>query len=195
MNIRQITFSRDAGRKLVCPWQIAPLLDNFFRPLIHNPRRLFGPYVRTGMTVLDVGCGAGFASMGLAELVGKEGRVISADLQPQMLDMVSKRAVKAGLENRIRTHLCTSNRVGIDAELDFAVAFFMLHEVPDSYVFLSELYNLLKTGGMVFLAEPKVHVTGRKFERSIREARSIGFTALKRPAVRFGRAVLLGKRV
>ena len=41
----------------VCPWQIVRLFDNFLRPLVHNPRKLFGPYVRKGMTVLDIGCG------------------------------------------------------------------------------------------------------------------------------------------
>jgi ubiquinone/menaquinone biosynthesis C-methylase UbiE len=194
MNTERLTCSPCPGEKLICPWQIVPIMDNFLRPLIHNPQRLFGPYVRTGMTVLDVGCGAGFASMGLAELIGEEGLVISADLQPEMLAMVRKRAIKAGLDHRIHTHVCESNRIGIETQLDFALAFFMLHEVPDARVFLNEVYNLLKTGGLVFLAEPKVHVRRRRFEQVVREAESVGFTVLKRPAVRFGRAVLLAKR-
>ena len=33
-----------------------------------------------GNKVLDVGCGAGFASLGLAKLVGESGLVIAADL-------------------------------------------------------------------------------------------------------------------
>ena len=193
MNSKQVACSPDTKEKLICPWQIVPLFDNFLRPLIHNPRRLFRPYVRTGMTVLDVGCGAGFASLGLADLVGEEGLVISADIQPEMLDMVKKRAVRAGLGNRIRTHICGSNCIGVEAELDFAVAFFMLHEVPDARAFLEELYTLLKTGGRLFLAEPIIHVSRRKFEQVVEEAQSIGFTVSKRPSVRFGRAVLLLK--
>jgi len=168
-------------------------MDNLLRPLIHNPLKLFRPYVRAGMTVMDVGCGAGFASLGLADLVGEEGQVISVDLQSKMLDMLKKRAAKAGLDSRIHTHLCATNRIGIEAELDFAVAFFMLHEVPDDRAFLEELYTLLKTGGMFFLTEPKVHVGRRKFELAIEKAQSVGFTVMKRPAVRFGRAVLLVK--
>ena len=193
MNTKQVARSPAIEEKLICPWQIVPLMDNFLRPLIHNPRRLFGPYVRVGVTVLDVGCGAGFASLGLADLVGEEGLVISADLQPKMLDMVKKRAAKAGFHNRICTHLCGSNRIGVEAQLDFAVAFFMLHEVPDARAFLEELYDLLKTGGLFFLAEPKIHVSRRKFEQVVEEAQSVGFTVLKRPAVIFGRAVLLLK--
>lgn len=193
MNTKQIICLPGAGEKLICPWQFAPLMDNFLRPLIHNPRRLFRPYVRIGMTVLDVGCGAGFASLGLADLVGEEGLVISADLQPKMLDFVKKRAAKAGLDNRIRTHRCDSNRIGVDEKLDFAVAFFMFHEVPDALAFLEELYSLLKSDGLFFLTEPKFHVSRRKFEEVVQKAQSIGFNVLKRPAVRFGRAVLLKK--
>ncbi len=193
MNTKLLACLPTPGRKLVCPWQIVPLMDNALRPLVHNPQKLFRPYVRKGMTVLDVGCGGGFASLGLADLVGEEGLVISADLQSRMLDMVKKKAARAGFDNRIRTHLCKAERIGLDAELDFAVAFFMLHEVPDARDFLDELYSLFKTGGMLFLAEPLVHVSRRKFEEVVRIAQSAGFTLLKRPYVRLGRAVLLCK--
>ena len=193
MNTKQITCSNDNKGGLVCPWQFAPFMDNLLRPLIHNPLKLFRPYVRAGMTVIDVGCGAGFASLGLADLVGEDGQVISVDLQPKMLEMVKRRAARAGLDSRIRTHRCAASHIGVEAELDFAVAFFMLHEVPDDRAFLEELYTLLKTGGMFFLVEPKVHVGRRKFERAIEKAQSVGFTVMKRPFVRFGRAVLLVK--
>lgn len=193
MNSEQVNYSPITERKYICPWQIAHVIDNSVRPLIHNPRKLFGPYVREGMVVLDVGCGAGFASLGLAELVGERGRVISADLQPKMLDIVKKRATKVGLSNRIRIHRCESNRIGVYEELDFVVAFFMLHEVPDSRAFLEELYALLKPDGRLFLSEPKIHVSRRNFEQIVKEAQSIGFSVLERPIVRIGMTVVLGK--
>jgi ubiquinone/menaquinone biosynthesis C-methylase UbiE len=193
MNSKQVPRSPANGDKLICPWQLGPLIDNFLRPLIHNPRKLFGPYVKTGMTVLDVGCGAGFASLGLADLVGDEGLVISADLQPEMLDMVKKRVARAGLGNRIRVHRCDCNRIGVEEELDFAVAFFMLHEVTDAGAFLEEIYTLLRPGGRLFLTEPIVHVSRRNFEQMVQEAQAIGFTVSERPSVRFGMTVLLVK--
>jgi ubiquinone/menaquinone biosynthesis C-methylase UbiE len=193
MNFNKIGSSLFIEEKLVCPWQLAPVFDNFLRPLIHNPRKLFRPYVSAGMTVLDIGCGAGFASLGLADLVGEEGLVISADLQPEMLAIVEKRAARAGMRNRIKTHRCQSGSIGIEEELDFAVAFFMVHEVPDSHAFLQELYTLLRQGGRLFLTEPIVHVSRRNFENFIKQAQSIGFTISERPSVRFGRTVLLIK--
>ena len=193
MNIEHTCDSIIQEKKLICPWQLAPLLDNFLRPLIHNPRKMFAPYVSQGMTVLDMGCGAGFASLGLAELVGEEGLVIAADIQPKMLSFVEERAIKAGLYNRIRVHLCEANRIGVRERLDFAVAFFMVHEVPDTWALLEEIFKLLKTGGEFFLAEPKIHVKSSDFWQLVQDAHTIGFKVAEKPRVRFGQTVLLVK--
>ena len=193
MNSQQVCYSPDEKKKPVCPWQLAPLIDNYLRPLIHNPRKLFAPYVEQGMTVLDVGCGAGFASLGLAKLVGKNGLVIAADLQPKMLSIVKDRAVRAGLSDRIRIHVCGPNKIGIHEELDFALAFFMLHEVPDTKTFIEEVFTLLKRGGRFFLTEPMIHVKSRYFEQLVSVAQGVGFKVTERPRVRFGNTVLLMK--
>ena len=178
-------------KKTVCPWQLAPIIDNRLRPLFHNPDKIFAPYVAKGMTVLDVGCGAGFTSLGLARLVGAEGLVIVADLQSKMLSMVQDRANRAGLSDRIRTHLCSPDHIGVREELDFAVAFFMVHEVPDLPAFLDEVFTLLKTGGFFFITEPKIHVGLVAFRRILSEAQIVGFEIADRPKVVFGQTVLL----
>jgi len=193
MNTEQIQNEQTIERKLVCPWRMAPTIDNFLRPLIHNPRKLFGPYVKPGMTVMDVGCGGGFASLGLARLVGNEGLVISADLQREMLEIVQERAMKMGLAGRIRIHLCEANRIGVRDNLDFAVALFMVHEVPNSKAFLEEIFTLLVPGGKLFIAEPIIHVSRSDFERTVQEAVLTGFEKYRRPAIRIGRAVVLEK--
>ena len=193
MNIEHACDSLRQEKKLICPWQLAPLLDNFLRPLIHNPRKMFAPYVSQGMTVLDIGCGSGFTSLGLAELVGEEGLVIAADIQPKMISFVEARAIKAGLHDRIRTHLCEANRIGVQERVDFAVAFFMVHEVPNKWTLLGEIFKLLKTGGRFFLAEPKVHVKSNDFKQLVQDAQSIGFKVAEKPRVRFGQTVLLVK--
>ena len=193
MNIEQIYSPLIFKKKIVCPWQLAPLIDNRLRPLVHNPQKIFAPYVAKGMIVLDVGCGAGFTSLGLAKLVGEEGLVIAADLQSKMLRMVKERARREGLADRIRIHLCSRDRIGLQEKLDFAVAFFMVHEVPDVQAFLQEVYTLLKPGGRFFITEPKIHVGLLAFQQILREAQVIGFEITERPSVRFGQAVLLIK--
>ncbi|HEY48821.1 MAG TPA: class I SAM-dependent methyltransferase [Dehalococcoidia bacterium] len=193
MEAEQVHDSQREKTTLVCPWQIVRLFDNVLRPLVHNPRKLFGPYVREGMTVLDIGCGRGFASLGLAKLVGEDGLVISADLQPEMLEMVRARAARAGLSTRIRIHHCETDRIGVKEELDFVVAFFMVHEVPDTRRFFEEIFQMLRPGCRLFFAEPIVHVSKRDFERTVQEAQSIGFEVSERTGIRIGRAVVLEK--
>ena len=54
----------------VCPWWGGYFIDNPLRRLLHNPEKIIGPYVRPGMTVMDVGCGMGFCSIAMAKIVG-----------------------------------------------------------------------------------------------------------------------------
>lgn len=181
------------GHAIVCPWWLVKSFDNVFRRFFHDPRKLFGPYVGQGMTALDVGCGGGFASLGLARLVGESGRVIAADLQPEMLDIVSRRALRAGLSNRVRTHLCAPDRIGVGGPVDFAVAFWMLHEVPDGAAFCTEIAAALAPGGHFFVAEPLFHTTRRYFLNVIEHATEAGLVVFEYPRVALSRAAVFTK--
>ena len=96
----------------VCPWWRAYIFDNPVRRLIQKPEKILGGLIQQGQTVLDIGCGMGFFSLGMARLVGEEGRVISVDLQKKMLDALERRAKRAGLSSRIQVHQCQTNRIG-----------------------------------------------------------------------------------
>ncbi|NTU84989.1 MAG: methyltransferase domain-containing protein, partial [Chloroflexales bacterium] len=72
----------------VCPAALAGGLDNRLRRWLQNPRPILEPYVHAGMTALDIGCGPGFFTLELAQLVGPSGRVIAVDLQADMLEKV-----------------------------------------------------------------------------------------------------------
>lgn len=176
----------------VCPWWAARFtIDTPFRRLIHDPQKIVGPFVAPGMTVLDVGCGVGWFSIPIATMVGDSGRVIAVDLQQPMLDIVRRRAEKANVAARIQTHLCQKNRLGIDASVDFILLFAMLHEVPDSERMLRELRDCLKEDGKLLLAEPPIHVTGKRFASEVAAAKNAGFQVVDQPNVRWARAVLL----
>ena len=143
--------------------------------------------------MLDVGCGGGFASLGLAKLVGNNGKVVSADLQSGMLEIVKKRAEKAKLSDIMDFHVCESHKIGVSGNFDFALAFWMLHETPDYEAFLREIYSILKSGGVFFVADPKLHVSMDYFEETMGKAEQIGFTIAERPKVLLSRAVVLKK--
>ena len=61
----------------VCTWWKAYTFDNPIRKLLHQPHNVLGDYVKADMTVMDVGCGMGHFSIGMAKLVGESGKVIA----------------------------------------------------------------------------------------------------------------------
>jgi len=175
----------------ICPWWLAYTFDNPFRRLLHNPGKMLGPYVTTGMTALDVGCGMGFFSLGLAGLIGVTGRVIAADVQPEMLSIVKKRAEKAGYAERIRLHRSEPDDLGIETTVDFILAFWMVHEVPDANTFFRQIRSCLKPGGRVFIAEPRFHVSSKRFKEILASAQESGLTLRETPGVRLSRSAVL----
>lgn len=180
------------GGNMVCPPWMCFTFDNIFRRLIHNPERMLSPYVDEGNTVLDIGPGKGFFTIPLAGLVGPEGTVIAADLQQPMLDAIMKRARRANLADRVALHLTGSDTLGVDRNIDFALAFWMVHEVPDQAKFFTEIHSLLKPDGRFLMVEPGIHVTEEAFEASVKTAVDCGLTLIDRPKIRISRAALFG---
>jgi ubiquinone/menaquinone biosynthesis C-methylase UbiE len=146
------------------------------------------------MTALDVGCGMGYFTLPLARLVQPEGTVIAADLQPEMLNGLRRRAARAGLLDSICFLNCTPDRIGLDKSLDFALAFWMVHEVRHPEPFMQEIFTALKPGGRLLVVEPVVHVPREAFELTISLAKQLGFTFEGRPEVRLSRAALFRKQ-
>lgn len=181
-------------RQHVCPWWGGYFIDNPFRRLLHNPEKILAPFVSPGMTALDFGCGMGLFSIAIARLVGAGGAVICADVQPRMLSALEKRARKAGVAEQIRIHLCRPDTVSLAEPIDFALAFWSAHEVPDLRRLLEEVCACLRPGGRFLVVEPRGHVGENQFREMVRIAGEVGFGRLDDPPrVRLSRAVVLAK--
>ena len=177
----------------VCPVARAGSLDSRFRRWLQNPRKILGPYIEEGMTVLDLGCGPGFFTLEIAQMVGKSGRIIAADLQEGMLQKLMDKIKGTELEERITLHTCQKNEIGISEKVDFVLAFYMVHEVPNQRALLLEMEAALKPNGQVLIVEPPFHVSKTAFEETIRIALGAGFTPADRPKVFLSKAVVLKK--
>jgi len=178
----------------VCPWWLAYTFDNPLRRLIHKPEKLLAPYVREGMTAMDVGCGMGFFSIGLARLVGDRGHVISLDIQQKMLDVLKKRAEKAGVLNRIQLHRSEPGTINIEAGADFILCFWMVHEVPDTAAFFRELRRHVNPNGRLLIVEPKKHVSDMHFEETVGLFQESGFDLAERPGISMSRTAVFVAR-
>lgn len=181
----------------VCPWWIGYLLASPVRGwLSDNPETLLAPYVLPGMTVLEPGPGMGYFTLPMARMVGPSGRIVAVDIQPRMLDGLSRRARKAGLLDRIETRLAQPDRMGLDhlrGTVDFALAFAVVHEMPSPAAFFGEAAAALKPGGMLLFAEPAGHVTTEAFESEIKAAQTAGLAEVSRPSNRRSIAAVLKK--
>ena len=174
----------------VCPWWCCFTFDNFLRKLFHNSEEILRPYVVEGNTILDIGPGMGYFSIPLARLVGEKGKVIAADVQPEMLRALQKRAKKSGVEQQIMTHLCKGDSLGLNMKFDFILAFWMVHEVPTRLAFFKEIKSLLKLSGKFLLGEPILHVNQAMFEKTVKTAESVGLVLKEKPKISLSRSAL-----
>jgi ubiquinone/menaquinone biosynthesis C-methylase UbiE len=177
----------------VCGVEHVKLLDNGFRRLVHNPIRLFGPYIHPGDTVLDIGCGPGAFTPGLAKLVGTQGKVIAIDLQKEMLELAKGKAQSAGVLDRIQFHQCNSDSLNISVQAHFALTFYMVHEAPDPMHLIDQVCTLLTQGGYYYLSEPKFHVSENQYRDVVARCVSNGLTVVKEGGL-FSRTAVFQKR-
>ncbi len=183
---------RDRNR--VCPVELSGGLDNRMRRWLQNPRTILAPHIREGMTVMDIGCGPGFFTLDMARMVGESGRAIACDLQQGMLDIVRGKIQGSELDARIIPHLCGGDRLGVTEAVDFALAFYMVHEVPDQDGLFAEVCSILKPDGRFLVVEPPFHVSKAEFEVMVGKALNAGFVVDSRPKMMVSKTALFRKR-
>jgi ubiquinone/menaquinone biosynthesis C-methylase UbiE len=179
----------------VCPWWLAYTFDNPFRRLLHQPEQMFAKRLQAGMTAVDLGCGMGYFSIAMARMVGDSGRVMAVDIQPQMLKVLEKRALQAGVRHRIQTHCSTDGGgIGLGRHVaDVALAFWMVHEVLGKDAFVREIFDLLRPGGVFLVAEPRIHVPPELFDRILALGQESGFQIMESPRITASYAAWLKK--
>ncbi len=174
----------------VCPPWASFSLDNGIRKLIHSPEKMLERYDLRGSTVLDVGCGPGFFSVAMAGMVGETGRVIAVDIEDRMLERLRRRAERAGVMERIEPRRCDPDDIGVTGKVDFALVFWMAHEVKNPEKLFTQIASVLKPGARVLLAEPKFHVTASRFRSIVEAAVASGLRVREDAAIRASRAVV-----
>jgi ubiquinone/menaquinone biosynthesis C-methylase UbiE len=172
-------------------------LDSRLRRFIYRPDRLAKQFAKDGDRVLDFGCGPGFFTREFARAVGDTGQVIAADLQEEMLRLLREKLGPEGLLPRIRTHRCEPDSIGLspelDGKIDAAFAIFVVHEVPDPGKLFREMNALLVPGGLLFISEPPIVVTGREFCGTVSRAEEAGLRLVEKRLYLLNRAAVLRK--
>ena len=180
----------------LCPWYLGYVLASPVRRFYQNPEKLLNSYLKEGMKVLEVGPGMGFFSLPMARIVGESGRIFCIDVQEKMLQSLRRRAVRANLHSRIEMHLCGESSLQIDnlaGSIDFALAFAVVHEVPDQKLLFKEICASLKKDGLLLISEPKGHVSEGEFEKTLSLTQTNGMEKVDSPNIRGSYSAVLRK--
>lgn len=100
-----------------------------------------------GQTILEVAAGPGDTGFLAAERLGDDGRLISTDLAPGMVEAVRRGATDRGLVN-VESCVMDAQRLELsDASVDGVLSRLGYMLVPDPAVAFSEVRRVLRSGG------------------------------------------------
>ncbi len=109
--------------------------------------------IRPGMSVCDMGCGNGFYSFRLAEMVGPEGVVYAVDIQQEMLVLLREEMERRGVDNIVPI-LGSVHHPRLPAgQIDAILLADVYHEFSHPEQMLAEMRQSLKPNGFAILLE------------------------------------------
>lgn len=119
--------------------------------------KIFGGYteqflqmagVRSGMRILDIGCGAGDVTMTAARIVGESGSVTGVDADAGVLAVARQRVAAAGMRNVSFTQ-ATLPDVPVETGFDAVIGRFVLVHMDDPAAVLRAVSRFAVPGGVV----------------------------------------------
>jgi len=103
--------------------------------------------LKPGMTVLDLGSGAGIDVFLASREVGPTGKAIGLDMTPAMIDRATKNKAKLGISN-IEFVLGSIDSMPLQSDsVDYVLSNCVLNLVPDKQKAFQEMFRVLKSGG------------------------------------------------
>lgn len=109
--------------------------------------------IKAGMTVLDLGSGAGFDCFLAAKKVGEYGKVIGVDMTKEMIVKSRKNALKYGYKN-VEFKLGEIENLPIESNsIDIIISNCVVNLSPNKQQVFSEAYRVLKKGGKMYLSD------------------------------------------
>ena len=109
-------------------------------------------YLRSEMTVVDMGGGTGYVSAALAPLVQT---VHLVDASAEMLAVARKNLQEY---NNIQYHQADGNSIPLpDSSVDVVFANMYLHHCEDPFIAIQEMVRILKPGGRLIITDMDSH--------------------------------------
>jgi cyclopropane fatty-acyl-phospholipid synthase-like methyltransferase len=109
--------------------------------------------IRPGMTVADLGAGTGFFEPYLAKAVGRQGKVLALDVEPNMVDHIKARVAEAGLA-QVEPKVVAPDDPGLAAgTVDRILIVNTWHHIDDRGNYSKKLLAALRPDGSVWVVD------------------------------------------
>ncbi len=126
--------------------------------------------IESGHTVLESGIGSGSLTIGLANAVAPDGKVISYDNREDFIKHALKNVKQAGFDKLVQTKNKDVTK-GIDEkDLDAIIL-----DIPDPWDVIGHAYHSLKSGGYLCCYSPLIS----QVEKTVNEIKKHGFILIK----------------
>jgi ubiquinone/menaquinone biosynthesis C-methylase UbiE len=109
--------------------------------------------IASGMSVLDIGSGAGDVAFLAADLVGQSGKVVGVDRSHDALALARSRAMERSPAN-VSFHESQLSAMAFDQLFDAAIGRYVLCFQADPVALLQKITRLVRPGGIVLFHEP-----------------------------------------
>ncbi len=109
--------------------------------------------LRPGMKVLEIGPGGGTYTIATARYLGEKGHLTAVDIEPRVIDALSRRIESEGVGNIACQVADVSHLPFNDGQFDAVYLMSVLGELPDLKAALAEFHRVLKPGGVLAISE------------------------------------------
>ena len=109
--------------------------------------------LKTSMTICDMGCGNGFHTLKMAQMIGDKGLVYAVDVQPTMLKLLRERMEEQGIENIVPILGSYHNPRLPSESIDLILLVDVYHEFSHPVHMLAAMRQSLKKDGVIVLVE------------------------------------------
>lgn len=140
---------------LPCPAWLSVLveMDNPFTKVNRANTIIQLLNIKSGMRILDIGCGPGRLTIPLAKAVGKAGKVVALDIQRNMLNKVQEKAHREGLNNIQYINLDLGKNHLTEQGFDRILLVTVIGEIPARLKAFKEIHTALSPNGILSVTE------------------------------------------
>ncbi len=107
----------------------------------------------TGDICADIGCGSGFFTLPMAEIVGENGHVHACDIDPAMLEVLHRRIEAHSLQNITVERNVPEALPFASERMTRVLAAMVLHGASNPLGLLKECLRILRADGTLFVLE------------------------------------------